>query len=370
MLKFEKFKQMNDKIVIKIGTSVLADSSGKVDYSRMKKLVDDVAEIKNKGKDIMLVTSGAIGAGMAELDIKERPRDVKMQQACAAIGQSVIMAKYKEFFSKHKINVAQILLSYDTFSDRKKFLNLRNSIQMILKLGAVPIINENDPISIDELGPSFGDNDKLSALVASKIEADMLLMLTIVDGIYDKDPKYSDAKLIREIHQFDKNIENLKGKASKLGTGGIKTKVEAAKVAMSSGIITIIANGKKDLIKDIINGKKQGTVFYPGKKISSKKRWIRFSEAKGNIVVDEGAKRAMMNGKNLLPSGIVNVKGDFDKDDVIDIFCNNNPFAKIIADYGSDDLNEYKGKNSDEIKKLYNKKINNVARRENLVFIE
>ncbi|MAE42405.1 glutamate 5-kinase [Candidatus Woesearchaeota archaeon] len=360
---------MKNRIVIKIGTNVLADKTGRVDYGRMEKFVNDIAKIKKQRKDILLVTSGAIGAGMAELNIIGRPRDVKIQQACAAVGQSIIMSKYKEFFNKHDINVAQILLSYDSFSNRKNFLNLRNCIQTLLKLDTIPIINENDPISIDELGASFGDNDKLSALVASKIEADTLLILTTVDGIYDKDPKFKDAKLIREVHQFNKGIENLKGK-SILGTGGIKTKIEAAKITMSSGIITIIANGKKENIIDIINGKKQGTTFYPSAKLSSKKRWIRFSKPKGKIFIDKGAKKAMLNGKNLLPSGIIDIKVDFDKDDVVDIFCDNGLFAKIITDYKSKDLTNFKGKNSLEIKKAYNKRINNIAKRENLVFME
>jgi len=204
---------MKNRIVIKIGTNVLADNSGTIDYNIMKDLVDDISKIKKQGKEILLVTSGAIGAGMAELNIAKRPKEVKMQQACAAVGQSILISKYRQFFNKYNIKVAQILLTYDDFSRTKNEINLGNSINTILKLNTIPIINENDPISINELGPSFGDNDKLSAMVAKEVKAEMLIILTVVDGLYDRDPSHKDAKIIREVHSFDKKIINLDGKS-------------------------------------------------------------------------------------------------------------------------------------------------------------
>ncbi len=251
------------RIVIKIGTNVLADKKGAISYKIIKALVKDIAKIKKKNMEILIVTSGAIGAGMSELGIEKRPSDVKMQQTCAAVGQSILISKYREFFSKYSIKVAQILLAYSDFTDKKTKINIRNSINALLNLGVIPIINENDPISINEIGPSFGDNDNLSAMVACNLKADTLIILTNVDGLYDKDPTSSDAKIIHDVHDFG-FIENLDGGSDGLGIGGIKTKIAAAKVAASNGIKTIIANGKKaGILKGLINGKKAGTIFYP-----------------------------------------------------------------------------------------------------------
>lgn len=255
---------MKKRIVVKAGTNVISDSSGTINYNVMEALVEDIAKTKKQGKDILLVTSGAIGAGMAELKIKKRPTDVKMQQACAAVGQSILTSHYREIFNKLGINIAQILLTYNDFTDKKSSINLGNSINTLLKLNTIPIINENDPVSINELGPSFGDNDKLSALVACRIKADTLIILTDVDGLYNKNPESKGAKVIKEVFNFTKKIENLKGSSSMLGLGGISTKIAAAKIATSAGITTIIANGRrKNIIQDLINGKKLGTIFYP-----------------------------------------------------------------------------------------------------------
>ena len=255
--------EMKQKIVVKIGTNVLADNSGNINYKIMESLVEDIAKSIKMGIDILVVTSGAIGSGMSELGIKEKPKDVKMQQACAAVGQSILISKYREFFNKHGIKAAQILLAYDDFTDAKSEINMGNSISTLLDLGAIPIINENDPISINEIGPSFGDNDKLSAMVACKVKASALIILTSVDGLYDKNPESKDAKLIKEVHDFSSAIISLDGKSKSLGVGGIKTKIAAAKLATEQGIITIIANGKrKSIITEIIAGKKPGTVFY------------------------------------------------------------------------------------------------------------
>lgn len=255
---------MKKTIVIKIGTNVLADNIGKIDYNIMQSLVNDIAEIKSKNNEIIIVTSGAIGSGMSELGIKERPKDVKMQQACAAVGQSILISKYREFFNKSNIKVAQILLTYDDLSDKQSEINMGNSISALLSMGVMPIINENDPISINEIGPSFGDNDKLSAMVACKIKADTLIILTSVDGLYDKNPNEKGAKIIKEVHDFNGFVSNIDGASDGLGTGGIKTKIEAAKLATGCGITAIVANGKikSNLIK-LCKGEKIGTVFYP-----------------------------------------------------------------------------------------------------------
>ncbi len=255
---------MNDRAVIKIGTNVLADNAGAIDYKIMKSLVSDIAKIKNQRKGVLIVTSGAIGAGMSELGIKKRPKDVKMQQVCAAVGQSILISKYREFFNEYGIKVAQILLTYNDFTDKKTAINMGNSINALLGLNTIPIINENDPISINELGPSFGDNDRLSAMVACRVKAGMLIILTSVDGLYDKNPDLKGAKLIKEVRNFDGIISCQEGASNGLGIGGIKTKIAAAKIAASNGIKTIIANGRKaGIINALMSGKGRGTVFYP-----------------------------------------------------------------------------------------------------------
>ena len=254
------------RIVVKIGTNVMTDVNGTLDLDLIKNLVGQVSKIKNSGKEILIITSGAIGAGMKELQLNSRPKDVTMQQVCAAIGQNILMSSYQSMFKKHGIKVAQILLSYDNFLNKKTYYNLQNSLNKLLDLGVVPIINENDPVSIDEIGPSFGDNDILSALIASKMKADLLVILTNVDGLFNKNPNHKNAILIKEVTNINKNIESIGGKPNGLGLGGMKTKIKAAKIATGAGSTVIIANGKKNnVLKKIINKENVGTIFYPKK---------------------------------------------------------------------------------------------------------
>ena len=211
-----------------------------------------------------MVTSGAIGTGMKELNVKSKPNDVVMQQVCAAIGQSILMSTYNDLFKKYSIKTAQILLTYDVFTNREKYRNLKNSLSKLLNLGVIPILNENDPISISEIGPSFGDNDNLSALVATKAKMDLVILLTNVDGLYDRNPNDKNAVLIKEVKTIYKRIESAGGAAATLGLGGMKTKIEAAKTATKAGIMVIVANGKKkNVITDILNNEEEGTIFYP-----------------------------------------------------------------------------------------------------------
>ncbi len=229
------------KIIIKIGTNTLTCHSGKLDMDAIKSLVAQIAAIKDKGVDVVIVTSGAIGAGLKELNLDYKPKDAVMQQVCAAVGQNILMSKYHSLFRKHKIKIAQILLTYDVFTNRKTYTNLRNSLNKLLKLGVIPIINENDPISIDEIGPSFGDNDMLSALIAGKVKADLLVMLTNVDGLFTKDPNHKDAVLIKKVKNINRKIEAMGGKPGRLGLGGMLTKIKAAKMATRAGVTFVIA---------------------------------------------------------------------------------------------------------------------------------
>lgn len=256
-------KLKSNRIVIKIGTNVLTNENGLLDFNVIQNLVLQIAEIKNK-RDIVVVTSGAIGAGMQELGLKRKPANVVMKQVCAAIGQGILMANYHSLFSRHKIRIAQILLTYNDLSDSSTYKNLMNSLDRLFDLGAIPIINENDPISINEIGPSFGDNDNLSAMIASKVKADLLVILTDVDGLYDKNPKDKNAVLIQEVKAVDDRIESMGAGSSKMGIGGMKTKIGAAKNATKGGTTVIIANGRKQgVLTRIINNESVGTIFYP-----------------------------------------------------------------------------------------------------------
>lgn len=250
-------------VVIKIGTNTLTNVRGLIDDNIMRNLVNQVAEIKNH-RNIIIITSGAIGAGMQELGLKEKPKDVVMKQVCAGVGQNILMANYYTLFRSHGIKIAQILLTYNDLSNKETYKNLKNSLDKLFQLEVIPIINENDPISIKEIGPSFGDNDNLSAMIASRIKADLLIMLTNVEGLFNKNPSEKDAVLVREVKSIDKKIEAMGSGSSSLGLGGMKTKIEAAKMATKAGTTVIVANGKKSgILGDIIEGKEAGTIFYP-----------------------------------------------------------------------------------------------------------
>lgn len=252
------------KIVVKIGTNAITNIDGLLDLESIKSLVRQIADIKNMGKDVLIITSGAIGTGMKELQIKKRPKKVIMRQVCAAIGQPILMSNYHSLFKKYNIKIAQVLLTYDDFLNKKTSNYLRNSLNKLLGLRIVPIINENDPISIDEIGPSFGDNDMLSALIASTIGADLLIILTDVDGLFNMSPNNKNASLIREVTKIDKRIESIVGKPNALGLGGMKTKIKAAKIATQSGVVVVIASGKRGTaLTKIIKNEDVGTVFYP-----------------------------------------------------------------------------------------------------------
>ena len=253
------------KIVIKIGTNTLTNENGLLNLDVMSSLVSQIAKIK-KSKNILIVTSGAIGAGMKELDLKEKPKDVVMKQVCAAVGQNILMSNYHALFNRHNIKIAQILITYGDLANKSAYKNLKNSLTKLFELGVIPIINENDPISINEIGPSFGDNDNLSALIATKIKADLLVILTNVDGLYNKEPKQYGATLIKEVKLVDRKIEAMATGSSHLGVGGMKAKIQAAKIVTKAGSTVVIANGKiNNVLIDIMNNKDVGTIFYAKK---------------------------------------------------------------------------------------------------------
>jgi glutamate 5-kinase len=375
MRNFENVK----KIVIKIGTNTLTkEGTVEIDTAYIRGIAGEIAGLRKRGIQVVIITSGAIGMGAGQLELADRVKDIKMRQACAAIGQPLLMTEYRKAFDRFGVTVAQVLLTADVLNNRKTYLNLRNSIETLLKLGVVPILNENDSVSTEEIGsaPStslrtgFGDNDKLSALVASKLDADILIMLSDIDALYDKDPrKFRDAKPISIVYEITEELTKSAGaKGSKYAVGGMKTKIEAAKIASNAGCRIVLADGRlKNVIGRIIGGEEIGTVFMAKRKLSNRQRWILNSASAGVIHIDEGALQAVKGRKSLLPSGVTSIEGSFEAGDVVML----NDKAKAVTSLGSAQLKLLAGKHSSEIRKILGPKHRDVvAIPEDIVFLD
>lgn len=349
------------RIVFKFGTNVLRNDEGEISLSRIYSFIEDISKLHKKGKEIIIVTSGAVGLGAKRLNVNSS-ESLSVKQACAAVGQCQLMSIYEDGFSKYSINTAQILLTEDDFSNRVKYLSLSNVLNTLLELKVIPVINQNDTVSTTELaeagnplyGVSFSDNDKLSALVTSKLDADLLVILSDINGLYDDNPKENpNAKLISEVKNVTSDIENFAHSASKGGRGGMKTKLEAAKVVTHSGSYVKIANGKEpQIIKKLFDGEKLGTTFFPAEQLSQKRRWIAYAtNITGQIVINNGAKKAILKeNKSLLAIGVTDIKGVFSRGDVISILDEeNNEVARGIANYDSVDCKKIIGEHSDNI---------------------
>jgi glutamate 5-kinase len=319
---------------------------------------------------VLIVTSGAIGMGAGQLGMTERVTGIKMRQACAAVGQPLIMEEYRRAFSELGITVAQVLLTADVLNHRATYLNLRNVFETLFLLGVVPIVNENDSVATDEIGSAFGDNDRLSAYVASKVDAGLLIVLSDIDALYDKDPRvFPDARPVSAVYEITQEIEDSAGgRGSEHATGGMKTKIEAAKIAARAGCRLVIADGSRhNVIPDILAGKNVGTVFLPKQKLSQRVRWIANSLPRGTIRVDSGALVALVAHKSLLPKGITTVEGEFEAGDTVMI----NEAAKAVTEFSSAELKLLAGKHSKEIESILGKgKKDVVATPENIVFLE
>ena len=329
------------RIVVKLGTGVLTDSRKQPDPAQLEQLVAQVAALRKSGKEIVLVTSGAVGAGMGALGYEKRPGELAELQACAAVGQSRLMATYAELFARHNLHVAQVLLTHDDLEHHERHLNARNTLVTLLGRGVVPIINENDAVSFTEI--KFGDNDKLSALVASLLPADLLVILTTVDGVIENFSK-ANPKTISVIEKIDSTIEKLAGGTdSDTAVGGMASKVQAAKIVVRSGIPLVIASGKKkNVLAKILGGEDEGTLFVPQPtKLQGRKRWIAFfHHPKGTLAVDDGAKKALReSGKSLLPPGVARCEGNFSADDVVRICdLDGTEFARGIAKFSAEEI--------------------------------
>ncbi len=326
------------RLVVKLGTGVLTDSRKQPDLVQMEQLVTQVAAQRRAGREVVLVTSGAVGAGMGVLGYDTRPKELAELQACAAVGQSRLMTTYENLFSKFGLHVAQVLLTHDDLEHHERHLNARNTLVALLDRGVIPIINENDAVSFTEL--KFGDNDKLSALVASLLPADLLVILTTVDGVIEGFGT-PEARLLPTVERIDDSVEGMAGGTlSATAVGGMATKIQAAKIVTRSGIPLVIASGRKPtVLAAILNGVEEGTLFIPQlDKLPSRKRWIAFfHHPKGTLFVDDGAKQALREkGCSLLPPGITRCEGDFAKDEVVRI-CDQDgtEFARGIARFHS-----------------------------------
>lgn len=364
-------------IVVKVGTSGITTVDGKLDETEMHQLVSQIAGAKKQGNRVVLVTSGAVAAGIAELGITPKPNDIVFQQASAAAGQSVLMAKYRELFREQGFKVAQILLTAEDLSNRTSYLHTCNVLEMLLKIGVIPIINENDVTSVDELKPvtegyrvNFSDNDILSVLVASALRADIVIILSDVDGLYSRDPQDPEAELITTVDCITCELKNSVNGKSRLGRGGIQSKVKAAEIATTCGIPVVITNSRKEnAIADILAGKQIGTYFKAQTRLPAVKRWIAYgASVKGEIHVNEGAKKAILEGSSLLPVGVTKVIGHFNVGDVISLVGPDGiEFAKGNANYNTVELNSIKGLQFTEAKKkLGKKKVKEIIERRNI----
>lgn len=354
--------------VIKLGTQVLSDGEGRLDAAFVASIAGQVAMLRERGVRVTLVSSGAIGAGLRELNLPKRPTDLAKLQAVAAVGQRRLMDVWAAAFAPHAMPVAQILLTREDVDDRARFLNVRNTIHAAHELGAVPVINENDTISTDELVKiSFGDNDILAALVTHALRADLLLLLSVVDGILD-----AAGNSVRLVESLDAVRELVRKEKSALGRGGMNSKLEAARMVTESGEAMVIADGRmENVLPRVLAGEELGTLFVPaGRKRSGRSRWIGSARALGKIVVDEGAAAAVA-GKNrsLLPAGITQVDGAFERGDVVEILspagvC----VARGLTNYSSEDIDRIRGKKTAEVRALLAEgAYDEVVHRDNLV---
>lgn len=373
----------SNRIVIKFGTNILTNEEGDVSLPRVYSFIEDVSKLKKSGKEVILVTSGAVGLGKKKLNI-ESTEAVAMKQACAAIGQSKLMSIYEGAFDQYNIVVAQILLTEDDFSQRKKYLSLRTTLNKLLELNVIPIINQNDTVStieLDELYEDmqvcFSDNDKLSALVASELDADLLVILSDINGLYDSNPKNNpDAKIIPVVEQVTQEILKYGEDASAGGRGGMKTKLEAARLVTRSGGVVLIANGKTpSIIQEIFTGTEIGTIFLPNNEmLSGKKRWIGYAtNVLGKLIVNYGAKKAILEKEtSLLPIGLVNVVNEFKKGEVVSIFDENErEIARGIVNYCSQDCKKLIGAHSNDILKILGfKNYDAIVTRDNITILE
>ena len=345
------------RIVAKFGTSLLTSGTDHLDLQVMSSLVEQLARLHSQGKEMVVISSGAIASGRQKLKKVAERKNTPFKQVLASVGQSHLMYTYEQLFGQYDINVAQALLTKRDLCDRSGYLNARNTLLALVELGIICIVNENDVVAVDEIEElTFGDNDNLSAMVANLVDADVLVILTDIQGLYTADPHCNlQAQLIRRIDKIDTEIERMAcATANRQGTGGMATKVEAARLATSSGVNVVIASGREpDILVRIGQGEDVGT-FFPAQvnKMESRKRWMLSGLAsKGKVTVDRGVASALKeHSKSLLPAGVIRVEGKFQRGDIVDILGEQSKrIACGISNYSSSDLATIGGKHSDKI---------------------
>jgi glutamate 5-kinase len=336
-------------IVVKVGTRVLTQENGQLNPGQIEQLAEQIQRVVATGRKVVLVSSGAVGAGMGRLGLKRRPDDLSHLQAVAAIGQTVLVEAYERSLWTHGRHAAQVLLTAEDLEHRTRYLNARNTLLTLLEIGAVPVINENDTVAVDELKITFGDNDRLAAIVTNLIQAPLLVLLSDVDGLYDGDPAEPGSRLIPLVKRLDRSVFGLvRDRRGGLGRGGMASKLEASRLVTAAGENVIIAGGRTpNVLPRILAGEAIGTLILPrGQTVAARKRWIGLTvQPRGRLMLDAGAKQAIeREGRSLLAIGVVEVEGDFGKGDVVALRGPDGAeFARGLTNYASDDIRRIKG---------------------------
>ena len=364
------------RLVVKVGTGTLTDAAGRFDRDNCHRLAAELAAVA-AGRRLVLVSSGAITLGAQRLGLtrqKGRPWDIATKQACAAVGQPHLMNEWAEAFAAHDLTVAQLLLTAEDLASRKRFLNARRTFEQLLTRGVVPVVNENDTVAVDEI--KVGDNDSLAALVAGCVEAELVAMLTDVEGLYDRDPTERGATLLHDVARVTAEVERVAGGAgSEHATGGMATKVKAARRLGAQGVATALLSGRRPgALAALLAGEPVGTVFSPAaERLSGRDGWLAAAaKARGVILVDAGARRAIEQGKSLLPSGVREVQGHFGVGDPVELAVDpRQPFARGLAGYGADDVRRLAGKKTSQIEAVLGyRQVDEVVHRNDLVLLE
>jgi glutamate 5-kinase len=363
------------RVVVKIGSQILSSGSG-IEEGRLRALVRELASLHDQKKEIVVVSSGAVAAGMSRLGWKERPQTIPEKQALAAVGQIKLMALYERYFSKFKKSVAQVLLTHEDLANRQRYLNAKHTFQVLLEASIIPIVNENDTVAVEEM--KFGDNDHLSALAATLLGADLLVILSDVEGVYDRDPRMDGAaRIIPLMHDMKQVRENISGESrSVLGTGGIVSKIGAAEKAAAAGVATVITSGLRPgtLTQVFDAGQEIGTLVLPEEnRLTHRKHWIAYNiKPAGDIVVDSGAYDALVHKKkSLLPSGLKEVRGAFGAGDCVRCLdVAEREFARGLVSYSAQELNRIKGLHTSNIEKVLGyKAYDEIIHRDDLVLL-
>jgi glutamate 5-kinase len=342
-------------IVVKVGTRVLTGPDGRLNEARIQALAEELHEVMASGRQVVLVSSGAVGAGMGQLGLGERPKDLAKLQAVAAVGQCYLVQTYDRALKSFGRHAAQVLLTADDVDDRLRYLNVRNTLTALLELGAIPIINENDTVSVEELQTTFGDNDRLAAMVTNLIRAPLLVLLSDVEGLYDGDPRVPGAQLVNTVLKVDDSVYALvRDQKTGLSKGGMSSKLNAARMCTISGENVIITSGREPgALRKIMAGETVGTLFVAqGQAVTSWKRWIGFTaQPRGNLVLDSGARQAVeKQGRSLLAIGVLDVQGDFQKGEVISLRdAHGAEFARGLTNYAAADILRIKGLRTEAI---------------------